>query len=265
MSIVRKFFTKEDTLHVHKILGSGALLHFIYRFYNICVYNDARFTLAHTPLFIFLHMALSGTSMLFHVPSNRVTKRPMIYREFRLHSIVFAYRSLFVMLILHYFPGPASAWFRALVVLGTFLCADWATLHYKPQHTTMRDMPFSDWVPPLAIKSLNCYYSVSQVLATMNMIIRPSMDVVFMTVFPIQIAAFLMTCVRKGVLSADGWHILYALSLGLNYWRGYYVIDGGVRYDYWAMAAAFCVLRFGWRVNKYMLWAPILLYSVLYY
>ena len=272
--MIRKFFTKEDTFHSHKILGTISLVHFIYRFYNIILYNDPLFSDSyHTPLLIGVHLALSATSMLFHVPRNRIAKKPMIYREFRLHSILFAYRSIFVMYAIYFFSNITffedDSYFSnqraiqitcSLITLLTFIGADVVTHYYKPEHTTMRDMPFSDYVPVTFIKYLNFFYSFSQVLASLNMIINPSLDTAFMVLFPIQIAAFLMTCVRKGVLGGDGWHILYAASLLLNYVRGAFLV-GNVNYDYWIIALLFCILRFKLRLNKYALWTPILVYT----
>lgn len=280
-NVIRKFSTKEDVFHIHKILGISSLLHFIWRFAMITKYKDAGLWNGGniTTVWIVVHMTLSGTSLIFHIPTNRVAKRPMIYPEFRMHSIVFAWRSLVVMLIMHLMhDNMLSRTLRAFVTMGTFIAADIITDYYARYNsaTTMRGMPFSDWVPQWTRDQLNLYYSVSQVLATMNMLFTQRIDSAFTVLFPIQLAAFLMACVRKGLLGADGWHALYAGALGLNYIFAAHVYNNQSHYAvcpshtimdiggpmYWILAIWFCVMRFKYRFNKYVLWAPISLYSI---
>lgn len=265
---LRRFFTREDRFHLHKALGAACLAHFMYRFYYMFTTGTGRFAPAspYTPILLAAHAGLSATGLFFHVPSNRIAKRPMIYREFRLHSIAFAYRSILAMLATWLeeaaILGPrGGAIARSLIALGTLVAADVVTHMYKAQDTTMRDMPFSDHTPRWLIRHLNMFYSFSQVLATLNSTYHPSMDAAFLVLFPIQFAAFLMTCVRKGVLGADGWHTLYAGALLLNYLHPT-MFPGRShprpREYFWAIAALFSILRFRYRVNKYALWVPIL-------
>lgn len=249
MDSVKKFFTHEDHYNIHKLLGVSSMIHFLYRFIMILKYGNAGFNQYNVYYVVVLHGLLSISSIMFKIPSNRVKKQPMIYPEFRLHSILFAVRSLLVMLFFKH------AFVRKCIVLGTLIGADIVT-HFLKKDTTMRGMPFSDRVSPLFRKNLNTFYSVSQVMATMNTMNSHNIDSPFLILFPIQIAAFLMTCVRKGLLGADGWHILYTISLLLNYVHGIYFsvsdIWGMLRYS--AIIFIFCVLRFRFFVNKYILW-----------
>lgn len=266
LSLLKKFFTKEDVFGIHKILGVTCLAHFAYRIYNIATTGDSGLIRdKFLYVWILLHMALSGTSLMFHIPRNRVSKRPMIYPEFRLHSILFAYRSLLVMAFFE------VMWMRCLVTLVTIIMADMVTKYYRAQDTTMRGMPYGDNVPIWFRLQMNVFYSVSQVLATMQMLFARRLDVPFIVLFPIQFAAFLMTCVRKGVLAANGWHVLYTAALLLNYWYGWLIGGAGRPWvvdimtngipPFWKIALIFCVYRFYWRINKYMLWCPIMLYA----
>lgn len=253
MGIIRKFFTHEDHYNIHKLLGITSFVHFLYRFVQIYKNGQAGFNDTNIYYVVLLHGFLSISSLIFRIPSNRVKKQPMIYPEFRLHSIIFALRSLLVMLF-HNYNGA-----RVCIVIGTFLGADIVTYFLK-KDTTMRGMPFSDKVPIGFRKGLNTFYSVSQVMATMNTMISPNIDSSFVILFPIQIAAFLMTCVRKGLIGADGWHILYTLSLLLNYSNGLYCYNG----DLWGMlnycffVFSFCLLRFKFNINKYILWFTVI-------
>ena len=252
MGVIRKFFTHEDHYNVHKLLGITSCIHFLYRFFLIYKNGHAGFNDTNLHYVVLLHGLLSTSSLIFKIPSNRVKKQPMIYPEFRLHSILFALRSLLVMVFHN------NNFVRAFIVIGTLIGADIVTFFLK-KDTTMRGMPFSDKVPIGFRKGLNTFYSVSQVMATMNTMRSPNIDSPFVILFPIQIAAFLMTCVRKGLIGADGWHILYTISLLLNYVHGLYCPVG----DLWGMVKycfivfTFCLLRFKFNINKYILWFTV--------
>lgn len=252
MEIIRKFFTHEDHYNIHKLLGITSLINFLYRFVLIYKNGQAGFNNTNVYYVVLLHGLLSISSLMFKIPSNRVKKQPMIYPEFRLHSILFALRSLLVMLFHNY------SLVRSYIVIGTLVGADIVT-HFLKKDTTMRGMPFSDKVPSWFRNNLNTFYSVSQVMATMNTMKSDNIDSSFMILFPIQIAAFLMTCVRKGLIGADGWHILYTISLLLNYFHGLYCYNG----DLWGMVKycfivfTFCLLRFKFNINKYILWFTV--------
>jgi hypothetical protein len=59
-----------------------------------------------------LHAGLSWSSLLFHIPAKRNKSNPMIWPEFRWHSICFACRSF-----------VAMYWVAALTLLGVDLNA----------------------------------------------------------------------------------------------------------------------------------------------
>lgn len=239
--------------HVHKSLGFISLTHFIARFGEFAIYRVMTFDRAAWIL-IAVHAFLSWSSLIFYLTSFRSASAPMIWPEFRAHSILFASRSLTAMsLTLSGFSSPLT---RYINVIGTIALADLATKYYQATNTTMRDMPFPDWVSKQARDRLNLYYSVSQVLATSGLLVSPSMERAFFILFPIQIAAFLMTLVRKRMLSPMGWHVLYAVSLGLNYIHGALAQDSLPTLFYIA-SLLFCILRFRYRVNKYVLWGLI--------
>ena len=241
--------------HIHKTLGLLALVHYIYRFYNFMAYGSMMFESSMWPLII-VHAALSGTSLIFYIPSIRSEKAPMIWPEFRAHSILFAYRSLTAMALTQLaISNPAT---RAATILTTILLADTATSYFKMEGvTTMRDMPFPDWASEAARTRLNYFYSISQVLATTTLLFSPSMERALMILFPIQIAAFLMTLVRKKLINPFHWHFYYAISLLLNYVHGGLIQTESMPPLFYVCSAIFCFLRFGFRMNKYVLWTTI--------
>ena len=242
--------------HIHKTLGLLALTHYLYRFYNFLAYGTMGFGTSSSWVYIISHAALSGTSLIFYIPSARSITSPMIWPEFRAHSIIFAYRSLVAMSLTELtISDPIT---RFVTVLGTLLLADGATKYFKMEGvTTMRDMPFPDWVSQTARTRLNYYYSVSQVLATMTILFSPSMERALMILFPIQIAAFLMTLVRKKIITPLQWHIYYALSLFINYVHGGMLQTEILPVLFYISSVLFCFLRFGFKVNKYILWIGI--------
>jgi hypothetical protein len=90
-SIRRKLVTNEDPCHIHKALGMSCLLHFLYRYAcgwgprGTLGYESATFFNALT---MCMHMALSSTSLFFHVLSKRMKTKPLIiYEEYRMHTI----------------------------------------------------------------------------------------------------------------------------------------------------------------------------------
>jgi len=160
---LRKLVTKEDGkyYHVHKILGILSLGHYIYRFMETFQYGHMRFDDSWCTLIcIIIHTLLSCSSMIFHLPTIRNPTAPMIWPEFRLHSIIFALRSLIIM-FLHWFSLRYDVikmlGLRAAVVLLTMVFADEATRISPPQGSTMRVMPFPSFISENSITKINFF------------------------------------------------------------------------------------------------------------
>jgi hypothetical protein len=270
MALIAKLVTHEDGrhFHVHKILGICSLCHYLFRFFRFCFTGSMRFDSSWVTLMcICVHALLSGTSLIFKIPENRVRGKPMIWPEFRLHSIFFAWRSILPMMFIWFSSHltqiePYRQHFFACCILLTMILADYVSSHFKkrgtlqPENTTMRMMPFPENSSERLIAATNVYYSVCQVLATLIVLYATDYPRLLMVMFPIQLAAFLMTLVRKSIISGGTWHVLYAISLGLNY--VYAIFDDlSLPLDYWLFAAFFCVFRFLFNGNKYLLWGII--------
>jgi len=151
-----------------------------------------------------------------------------------------------------------------IIVLLTLVLADESTKFYKEKaliegtDSTMRGMPYPSYFPfsNLTFQYYhNLFYSICQVGVTINIMFGHNIDTVFLVLWPIQIAAFLMTCVRKSILSSAGWHIYYTLSLLMNFIYGMtYSAQFKITYPigYWIFFGGICILRF--KYNKYALW-----------
>lgn len=81
----------------------------------------------------------------------------------------------------------------------------------------------------------------------------------FLVLLPIQLASLLMTLVRKGLLSAKGYHIGYTIALCLPYFSAFrsFIYSGAMDIPLLAGIASvlFAMRRKG--LNKYMLWGTV--------
>jgi hypothetical protein len=260
----RKFF------HMHKLIGLLVLGHFVWRLGLFFASGSMRLdATVWLPAWVVVHALLHMSSFEFHLPARRNKVYNIIWPEMRWHTMFFAYRSL-VVLLLQWLSVNGQSWspyLRGPVVLLTIFCADATTAFYEKQgenHTTMRGMPYPSYVSQSVIKVHNVFYSVSQIFASMNMMVRGP-ESVFLALIPIQIAPLLMTLVKKGILNSAGWHFYYTFSLALNYVHAIvakrdetHVIDTS---SYLLLTCMISILRFRFRVNKYMLWMAMTAYQ----
>lgn len=141
-SLKQKLVSKEDPQYLHKILGGSALCSFAYR-YGYCynVYGNLGFEGTWFDHFtMIMHMALSCSSLIFHVLPLRIIKRPLIiYEEYRMHAIFFSFRALLVYLIGYFKPMEGSSLNNLIhlpAVMIIHLCADEITRRYGPNDPT---------------------------------------------------------------------------------------------------------------------------------
>eukprot|EP00956_Cyclotella_meneghiniana_P042959 scaffold249360_cov114-Cyclotella_meneghiniana.AAC.4 len=228
----KKLFTPEDPQNFHKGCGLFVLLHYAYRYYQM-YFGDmsASFgsrgglgTCYTAVLCLIPHALLSMSSLIFHsVPKERVVGLPMIWQEFRMHSIIFALRSVVATLAawmsIHFDHDPFVRKLAIVISVASVLIAnyyaDQATKKLcpsKPESTTAT-MPYWEGCSVSTQKRFKYFYAYSQFLATMACLAVTNPAYPFAVMLPIQLAAFLMTMVRKGFLSSKGYHTLYTISL----------------------------------------------------
>lgn len=258
---VYKLFTHEDHHHVHKFLGVVSLTHFAVRFYNLYVYGDMGFTGSFVDgMLLFCHFLLSMSSLLFAIPSNRVKSMIVIWPEFRAHSILFALRSLACIFCSYLLADHPARMAGGILVLLTMVGADVATSYYRTDKTTMRGMSWPDFFPmnnPYYQKAHNLFYAFCQIGATLSMFTGKYPDHPFMVLLPIQIAPFLSTLVKKGIVRDLHWHLVYTVSLLLTYTHGW-ATGTPSPVSIWLMVLI-AFLRFYLRVDKYLLWSMVVL------
>jgi hypothetical protein len=212
-----KLVTKEDPMHFHKTIGIICLANYGYRYYLLLTTGNMQLNNPTAGILMCIHGALSVSSLVYHIPSKRNRLSPMIYPEFREHNILFAMRSI-VCFFLHYYSFQYSVLYKMAVCYGTMFIADFITYRHQPDAvvatTTMRDMPFDRQITKTVQADIIHIQSSQQIGATLFML--GNLDSCFTPMFSIQISAFLMTLVRKNIIDANLWHLLYNLSLWSN-------------------------------------------------
>ena len=235
-------FTNHDKYHLHKVLGFGCLFNFFLRIYWLVVYGSM-YIYADTLTSLFIpvaHLTLSVSSLIFHVPKTRLNSKIIIWKELQLHNMVFTSRSATIMLysvLCSRMNAAASAASTAsathsayayyLYQLGKFalviahhLLADYITARYNTNDkTTTRDINWEN-ISDKTKAIMKRYYAVCQILAINALILTDNepygsgaVESAFLIMFPIQLSTFLMTLVRKSIISNISWHIFYGLSL----------------------------------------------------
>jgi hypothetical protein len=266
---LHKLSTKEDPAYIHKILGGICMTNFLYQYYHIFIYG--KFNLDN-PLGLYLvslHGILSISSLIFHIPSIRNRSAPMIYPEFRLHSIVFGLRAVFCF-YLSYFKLHFI--YKIAICYLTMIFADITTYYYNntantanttntantanTANTTMRNMPFNENIPLKLQKKITHFNSSMQIAATLYML--GNTNSAFFTLYPIQLAAFMMTLIRKNIITNIIWHRIYSFLLISNIFC-YFSLPISFIFIKILLFYLFIQLRFKLQMNKYYAWSIVFL------
>ena len=210
-TIYSKLFTVEDKYNFHKSLGVGCLLSYLFRFAQVGP-SDMNFgATTGTLLIIMMHTSLSVSSLIFRIPLQRIKSGYRIWPEYRIHSIVFACRSLVSMLLtwgelkLKLEPNYLL---NAGIVLGTIAAADLGTWWVGPagRSSTIQDLD--------AGPATRFFFSAMQFHASMGVMLGiRRFSTQFIYVWIIQFNAFLMTLRRKNMLPHEVGVTVYGFML----------------------------------------------------
>lgn len=271
-------FTNHDRFHLHKVLGFGCLFNFFLRIYwlvaygSMYIYADAQSSL----LIPVAHLTLSLSSFIFHVPLTRLNSKIIIWKELQLHNMIFTSRSATIMLYsllwcrsINSATSVASvASLPYLYQTGKFalvvvhhLLADYITAKYnRNEKTTTRDINWEN-ISDDTKAIMKRYYAVCQILAINALILTENepygsgaVESAFLVMFPIQLSTFLMTLVRKSIISNISWHIFYGVSL----LSPFFIITNTIEKNKLEVAKVYLpilyiVLRLQYGMNKYYL------------
>ena len=207
---VSNLFTKEDYLHLHKILGFLALISFFWRTVHFGE-NDmgfAKYPQLTGPT-ILLHLFLNLSAFEFRIPKKRIADGSRIWPEYRFHSLVFACRSLVTMAVTWieqlYGLDPNYS-YNFAIVMTSMACAYLSSHFLGGSQSTIRKLA--------APKSVRFLFSAMQLKATAGMMIGlRRMSLPFLMLMIIQGNAFNMTLRRKNVINTNGMVGIYAVML----------------------------------------------------
>ena len=247
-------FTNHDILNIHKILGFGCLAHYGYRFVNKYLYDSMYFTKdsIYTYVSPLVHLGLSLSSFVFQVPHTRFDSKVIIWKELQLHNIIFTSRSIFMMYHTLFFKPDNYFYYysRLAIMLSHHYLADVVSEKYKNKDkTATRNIPY-EMNNGIIEYFLKKFYAISQLTATFNLTLSNNYENGFLIMFPVQLSAFLMTLVRKNIISNKVWHIFYALSLTIPYLanlKSYHLHNENIHYS-----IIFIVMRLLFKMDKYL-------------
>ena len=272
---ISKLITHEDKFHIHKTMGVISLLNYFYLLFD-CFYSGATTDMTLRSVdggFIgltWVHSILSLSALQFLIPRTRTGILPMIWQEFRAHSIVFAVRSFIIINVLYFLfhysddgddiartQSPTAIAVRLAIVLLAMKLADVSTeyLRENKKETTTATMPYWSDCPAAFQSAIKYFYTHSQFMATVVCLFA-TIPYVLAVAFPIQIASFLMTLVRKNIISAFWYHMFYGGSLLIVY-----LINAAdpALYPVIILGIALICIRVHLKLNKYALWTLVAL------
>jgi hypothetical protein len=208
-----KLLTSEDARNAHKALGLIAMLHFLYRLYEVAVHGNAFHAVGtHAlPRHVFcvsFHGLLSLSSFIPRVPTARNYTAPMIWPEFRAHNLVFCSRHVIatVLALVASVPEPHRPTcfdrtpFRfvvgAALVYSTSEVADAITRRMggKESRTTSA-MPSPPWLATESVAAVKGFYATAQFgAACSSCLLEPTYA--FGALYGLQLYPLCMTLVR---------------------------------------------------------------------
>jgi hypothetical protein len=220
---------------------------------------------------LLLHLLLNLTSFVFSIPHRRIKEGSRIWPEYRLHSLVFASRSLAAMLLYWYertsTPMEPYYWGSVIIVLLTLAAADLSTASVQQYASkSIRELDIS--------RATRYFFTVCQFYATSGVLFgvrRYTLQ--FLNVLVVQVNPFLFTLRRKNLISHAAAVTIYGILLifGFTVCVYEYTSTGGVVLMrtvafignlaiVWRTSSLFWLFPPVWRrlaQNKYLIWAAL--------
>lgn len=245
-------FSREDLSRTHAVLGFSSLLNFLIQYYNIWFYGKMT---KYQNFLIPMHLLLSLSSLKFTLPNKRNEKVAVISPTIIIHTILFSTRGL-ICYIIHK-NTIYSKEISCCICYITIYLADIVIIYYNndtKSEKTMRYMPHK-YYSVNRYKILQFFYSGMQFAATISCI--KSAESAFATCFPIQLAAFLQTLIRKGKIDDILWHPIYALSLSMALFVNTQYFFKNIEEDliYTLVGFTSWFMRIYFNLSKYIVWA----------
>ena len=274
LHIKKKLLTREDRFFFHKIFGLLILVHILMRSLVLVfessdtLFGNSYFGLTMETMFpvwlmlffAICHGLLSLSSLIFHVPQHANQNKPMIHSMFRAHSICFAMRAVLIMMIDLMIADPQIRQFLiCLIVLSCFFSSDIISERLTAsddRYKTTDSMPYWPDCSPFRQNIHKLSYAFAQYVASVICVFG-TYESVFFTLPAIQGAAFLMTLTRKNLISPYAYHQIYTILL--FYAVPFFLIIAPIKILLVIAISAICLYLRTIKVNKYLIWGPILL------
>ena len=222
-----RLFTSHDRYHFHAAIGLACVLHFLYR--AVCFFLHGVIFPSHECPWVSiglvsLHGVLSLSSLSLPLPAARNFSAPMIWPEFRFHSILFAMRHVVatILCLCHAWPTAPACRIGATLLLttGTSCLATFVSNVYgSPLIRTTNGMPYPAGMQHHEVSGIKLAYMDAQFAASKALVATDG-GLSFVPLIGIQLAPLLMTLVRKGKIGSMTYHRLYSLALLLGYGYG---------------------------------------------
>lgn len=263
MNSLTRLITNKDSfdifgtsiLHLHKTLGLTSLLLFSIQLFNMYTLVPGDPT---SLLYISPHLMLALSAKIFHVPTKRTTNKSTIHEEYRMHTILFSFRSIFIY-CLHWLN--ITNWF--CYFFGTFIwhiMADRVTVLYFDENagTTIRgrtDYDGYENIHPVIIKTMRYIASLLQ-YAIIYYLAMPHLNIEtfkirYISLIAVQLTAFIKTLVLKCFFPSYYSGILYGIIIFSSF--SYATFN----FNFIMSGLIFSVMRFHYNCNKYLLWSFI--------
>ena len=218
-----KLFTSHDPYRFHAISGACVLLHLLYRL-SILVWHGDAFPSSESKLTstctVLLHALLHATSFIPPVPRRRNDSKPMIWPEFRVHNAIFSMRHIICTLCALHLQGSVDFGCRLCVILLAMGLADFTTYRMgSSSDRTTNAMPYPDHSDKAHVTNTKLFYSKAQFHATAWAILGTP-TLAWFPLLGLEASSFLMTLVRKSIISSRTYHSIYSMTL----WAAYPVL-----------------------------------------
>lgn len=263
-------FTHHDPHHAHAIVGALVLVQFAWRWWWLIAHGSM--WQLHEPVVVriatvALHAALPLLSFQLPLPTRRNMSAPMIWPEFRYHSALFSARHVLSCALVHLIPTPhARVVMQLLLAHATMRAASIVTAVMGDVHSrTTNAMPYPPAMSSLDVRLTKEFYTYAQMFAT-AMSISGDADLAYMPLLAIQLAPFMMTLVRKHLVGATTYHIVYACALAAPLLGQLMVSSTRLHAAWFAMVCGFVArqLRVRYGYGKHVTWsiAPVVGWAV---
>jgi len=219
-----------------------------------------------------LHAVLSWSSLLLPLPKLRNHSSPMIWPEFRYHSILFATRHVLISilnLMSDNYPLTMKIIIKCCILVSANLIARFITSKFGDNdNRTTNSMPYPSTISVSNQQKIKFEYALYQLGATL-LCLTDNTLLSFMPILAIQIAPLLMTLVRKGLINALKYHQIYALTLSLNTLiLSYGVFYNYIDFNFYTVLAitdkCISILRFKCKLPPEILWAIVSIIFISY-